>query len=791
MNEHSFLDQKTRHLQEALKNNFSKEPLKIKAHKLREPVANMLHEVQIWYAEILQKRINTIQNHVSETPKNKTWLENKDYSLHKKRLLVVNIFSLFSSIVLGLLIHPALAILPLIGSGTYSFRFVQRKQQEAKEAYEQQLRKPKLRLLDKLKEIDFVALQFADHHSEIFTYNYQCTMVQEPQNNPILQVWKLDIEKYGKLYGRCFIGLIPKHETDTGITQIRVLLRFDEKGMTPIELYPSALSASKDILAELAAHVFKQSSSWVDNLNALTLAIDDGSDKQKEEKRLIKELNLIKQQQHDLRCIGIRQDVLDGILLHLDGFRQGAPSAARGVLLYGPSGCGKTIIAETTAKVMGLNPLSIDIADATMNGKGAVSQYIKSIFKRAALMPPCALIIDNCDRVLDHNSSDEVIQEFQETFIAQWDAAQKTPGKLIVIGTTQNRDAINTEAMLRFNHLSAIELPDADIRRVILTHVFEENKISLEISQALLKETTGMSGRELIQLAMRLKNSSSYKILDAQYVSNTIKELRTRTSASTQSVAWSQVILPSELKNKLVYLTKKIKNIEEYSKFGMPVNKSLLLYGPPGTGKTHIARALATESGLAFLAASTADVKSVVPGESAKYVKQLFQRARSQSPCLLFIDEIDIITMARTTGDLVGQEIVGQFLQEMDGINTRDSAGQVFVIGATNNREQIDSAVLSRFSDQEEVGLPTLEARKDIIAVLMAKKPIDIDINILCTKIAEATDGFSGRDIQSLVNIASSKAMQRADENNLELSEIRVTLADFEQATVQGRIISL
>src|SRR5262249_32461904 len=152
------------------------------------------------------------------------------------------------------------------------------------------------------------------------------------------------------------------------------------------------------------------------------------------------------------------------------------------------------------------------------------------------------------------------------------------------------------------------------------------------------------------------------------------------------------------------------------------------LYGPPGTGKTQIARTLANESGLNFIAASPSDIKGAHLGESGRLVKELFERARSK-PTVLFIDEIESGAAARGGGkaDQYTGEIVNELLTQMDGV--KKTTGTVFVLAATNLPDQVDAAVLSRFSDRLEIPNPGLDERRRMIKTFIGKRRIDFDVD--------------------------------------------------------------
>jgi SpoVK/Ycf46/Vps4 family AAA+-type ATPase len=209
------------------------------------------------------------------------------------------------------------------------------------------------------------------------------------------------------------------------------------------------------------------------------------------------------------------------------------------------------------------------------------------------------------------------------------------------------------------------------------------------------------------------------------------------------------------------------------------------LTGPPGTGKTEIARTLANEGGLGFLAATTADVKANFLGQSGNRVKQLFERARANAPVILFLDELDIIAPARSgSNDALTDEIVGQLLQELDGIQSRDS--EVFLLAATNHAEQIDRAVLSRFQETLAIPLPDLAGRERLLTVLLQKKKVAFSLEEGTPALAAASEGMSGRDLGSWIGRAEQKALVRAIAAGGP-EHFALALADFDQPATGTR----
>lgn len=177
-----------------------------------------------------------------------------------------------------------------------------------------------------------------------------------------------------------------------------------------------------------------------------------------------------------------------------------------------------------------------------------------------------------------------------------------------------------------------------------------------------------------------------------------------------------------------------------------------------------------------FIAATTSDVKASYLGQSGNKVKELFARVRSQSPAILFIDEIDIVCPVRgMNSDVYAQEIIGQLLQELDGVKA--IAEHVFVVAATNRLDSIDSAVLSRFPKRVEIPLPDLPSRKQLLIIMLRKLSHTLtDADIF--RMAENSHGRSGRDLRSMVENAQNNAVSRALESG-EPTNVELMSEDF------------
>ena len=198
-----------------------------------------------------------------------------------------------------------------------------------------------------------------------------------------------------------------------------------------------------------------------------------------------------------------------------------------------------------------------------------------------------------------------------------------------------------------------------------------------------------------------------------------------------------------------------LKNPDRYQKLGGKVPHGVLMVGNPGTGKTLLAKAIAGEAQVPFYSISGSDFVEMFVGVGASRVRDMFERAKKQAPCIIFIDEIDAVGRQRGTGVGGGnderEQTLNQLLVEMDGI---ESNATVIVIAATNRPDVLDSALLrpGRFDRQVVVPMPDIRGREQILAVHVKKVKLEPDVNI--DEIARGTPGFSGADLAlSLIHI--------------------------------------
>ena len=192
-------------------------------------------------------------------------------------------------------------------------------------------------------------------------------------------------------------------------------------------------------------------------------------------------------------------------------------------------------------------------------------------------------------------------------------------------------------------------------------------------------------------------------------------------------------------------------------RLGIEPRKGLVLYGPPGCSKTLIAKAVATEAGLNFIAVKGAELVSMYVGESERAVREVFRKARAASPSIIFFDEIDAMGASRGPSQHGSLNIVTTLLNELDGI---ELLKRVFVLAATNKPEILDPALLrpGRLDSLLYVGLPDFEARQEILRIRMHKMSVDDDVD--ASALAKVTDGYSGAEIVSICHKAGYAALE-------------------------------
>eukprot|EP00586_Coscinodiscus_wailesii_P021244 CAMPEP_0172504094 /NCGR_PEP_ID=MMETSP1066-20121228/175323_1 /TAXON_ID=671091 /ORGANISM="Coscinodiscus wailesii, Strain CCMP2513" /LENGTH=933 /DNA_ID=CAMNT_0013280107 /DNA_START=189 /DNA_END=2990 /DNA_ORIENTATION=- len=468
----------------------------------------------------------------------------------------------------------------------------------------------------------------------------------------------------------------------------------------------------------------------------------------------------------------------------------------RGVLLTGPSGCGKTVMARAVAAETGAYFFVINGPEVISKRAGESETNLRRAFEDAeqnsADYNGAIVFIDEIDSIAPRRekAGGEVEKRIVSQLLTLMDGL-KPSSKVIVIAAT-NRPSVIEPALRRpgrFDRELDMGVPDMEGRLEILQIKTRDMRLGNDVDlEQLAKGTHGYVGADLQQLCMEAalecirskmglidfdKNKVDKAILDSIVVEgkhfdhalgivhpSSLRE----NQVEVPDVHWGDVGGLEEVKRELHETVQyPVEHADKYVKFGMSPSKGVLFYGPPGCGKTLLAKAIANECGANFISIKGPELLTQWFGESEANVRELFDKARAASPCILMFDEMDSIAKARGSGGPGGSEagdrVINQILTEIDGVGARKN---VFVIGATNRPDILDPAVIrpGRLDQLIYIPLPDLASRAAIFKAALRKAPLDpdVDVNVL----ARSTLGFSGADITEVCQSASKLAIREA-----------------------------
>src|SRR3990167_3413493 len=455
------------------------------------------------------------------------------------------------------------------------------------------------------------------------------------------------------------------------------------------------------------------------------------------------------------------REMIELPLRHPELFERLGIEAPKGVLIYGAPGGGKTLLAKAVANESEAHFITINGPEIVSKYVGEAEERLRNIFQDAENNAPSIIFIDEIDSIAPKR--EEVVGEVEKRIVAQLLSLMdglKSRGQVVIIGATNRPNSLDPALRRpgRFDREIEIGAPDKKGRKEILQIHTRGMPLKEDVSlDELASQTHGFVGADLQSLVKEAAMKALRRMLpkinleDEEIPQKILEEIRVekadfnnalrevRPSALREvyievpNVKWDQIGGLKEVKEELKEAVElPLKRPEAFTRMGIRPVRGILLFGPPGTGKTLLAKAVATESEANFIAVRGSELISKWVGESEKGLREIFRKARSAAPTIIFFDEIDAIAAARSGGEgesHVTERMVNTLLAEMDGIqNMKD----IVVIAATNRADILDPALLrpGRFDKLLVVPAPDERARLDILKVHTVKMPLGKDVNL-------------------------------------------------------------
>jgi len=490
-------------------------------------------------------------------------------------------------------------------------------------------------------------------------------------------------------------------------------------------------------------------------------------------------------------------------LRHPSLFKAIGVKPPRGILLYGPPGTGKTLLARAVANETGAFFFLINGPEIMSKMAGESESNLRKAFEEAEKNSPAIIFIDELDSIAPkrEKTHGEVERRIVSQLLTLMDGL-KQRSHVIVMAATNRPNSIDP-ALRRFGRFDRevdIGIPDAvgrlEILRIHTKNMRLADDLNLEVVAA---ETHGHVGADLAAICSEaalqqirgkmdlidledenidaeILNSLAVTMEDFRFAmgKSTPSAIR-ETVVETPNVNWEDIGGLENVKKELQELVQyPVEHPEKFLKFGMQPSRGVLFYGPPGCGKTLLAKAIANECQANFISIKGPELLTMWFGESEANVRDIFDKARSAAPCVLFFDELDSIAKSRggSGGDAGGasDRVINQILTEMDGMGSKKN---VFIIGATNRPDIIDSAILrpGRLDQLIYIPLPDEGSRTSILKANLRKTPLSkrIDLKFL----AKITKGFSGADLTEICQRACKLAIRENIEAEIKRTKER------------------
>jgi transitional endoplasmic reticulum ATPase len=464
----------------------------------------------------------------------------------------------------------------------------------------------------------------------------------------------------------------------------------------------------------------------------------------------------------------------------------------KGVLLHGPPGCGKTLIANALVEETGAHVVIINGPEIMARKGGESEANLRESFEEAIAKAPSIIFMDELDSIAPKR--DQAQGETEKRVVSQLLTLMdslKSSSNVLVIGATNRPNVIESALRRpgRFDRELEIVIPDEEGRHEILKIKTKDMKMSGDIDLfQIARDTHGYVGADLQQLTLEaalqcIRSNVGNMDIDSEEpipdemldtlqvdydhflhaLSVTDPSTLRDNKVEVPNIKWQDIGGLEETKRELQEMVRyPIEHRHLFERFGMQASRGVLFYGPPGCGKTLMAKAIANECGANFISVKGPELLNMWFGGSEANVRELFDKARAASPCILFFDEMDSIARARGSGGGGGSSetsdrVINQILSEIDGMG---SGKTLFIIGATNRPDILDPGIMrpGRLDQLIYIPLPDRESRISIFKANLRKSPIGPDVDMI--ELAEATEGFSGADLTEICQRAAKNAIR-------------------------------
>nr|AHL28477.1 chloroplast cell division cycle 48 protein [Chromera velia] len=486
------------------------------------------------------------------------------------------------------------------------------------------------------------------------------------------------------------------------------------------------------------------------------------------------------------------RELIELPLRHPEVFRQVGIPPPKGVLMHGAPGCGKTLIARALAAETGAHFLVLNGPEVMSKLAGESETNLRNAFNRAQDNCPAIIFIDEIDSIAPKRdkAGGEVEKRIVSQLLTLLDGL-KPSSNVIVLGAT-NRPNVLEPALRRFGRFDRemeIPVPDEEGRFDILSIKTKNMQLDDEVDlRQLAKDAHGFVGADISQLCMEAalqcvrENMGDVDIDDEDIPQEVLERFRVKPSHFAHALSvcnpsalrerhvevpdttWEDIGGLEDVKKELIETVQyPVEYADQFRKYGLAPSKGVLFYGPPGCGKTLLAKGVANECNANFISVKGPELLTMWFGESEANVRDLFDKARSAAPCIIFFDEMDSIAKQRGGGGGGGGEasdrVINAILTEIDGVGDKKP---IFVIGATNRPDILDTAITrpGRLDQLLYIPLPDLKSRLNIFKACLRKSPLGPEVNL--DAMAERLVGYSGADITEVCQRAAKLAIREA-----------------------------